>query len=440
MRSFTAPLVCLVLLACQREPATEAPVGPVTIAPVPPELPADHQAMVAWFGDHGIVLPAEAPSATRPVGKVATDQRILGDADNDGDVDYWDLWALWHYLTGFGWIAQLQFYSFDLLDIDRDGDYDWDDLEYLGEYLYASLKPANPYGIGEPLVVEPEFNIELVFLDGHGFTASQMDLLEEAAERWEAIITEDVEDQDFTRNPFNTSEEDWWTEQEFDTYGHIIVDDVVDDLRVFVTTGDLDGSWGSAGAFLIRGTSDLPILGAVTIAEEILTHHYESNGVLLTVMLHELGHTLGFTKWVWEERYLLWNPSRDNPGADTYFSGWRTRLVFNLAARGRNYRGRRTPVENAGVLNPGEGEMDASSNDSHWRESVFDNELMSSLADGYRAAPISAITIRSFEDVGYEVDVTQADPYVIPPVAKPVVASRVPFCLVLPPGAVHEEW
>ena len=198
------------------------------------------------------------------------------------------------------------------------------------------------------------------------------------------------------------------------------------------------------GAFLIRGDIDLPILGAAKISNEILTTGYERNGVLLTVMLHELGHTLGFTKWVWEERYLLWNPSRDNPGADTYFSGWRARSSFNLAAHGRAYRGRRTPVENAGVENPGEGEMGANANDSHWRESVFGNEIMSSLADSWRGAPLSDITIRAMEDLGYEVDRSQADPYVIPPItAKPAIASTArPFCVVMPPPpiAIHEGW
>ncbi len=88
--------------------------------------------------------------------------------------------------------------------------------------------------------------------------------------------------------------------------------------------------------------------------------------------------------------------------------------------------------------------MDISSNDGHWRESVFGSEIMSSLAEAGKSSPLSEITIRSMEDIGYKVDRSQADPYVIPPVAKPVAADAVPFCIVssLPPRTIpiHEDW
>ncbi len=80
------------------------------------------------------------------------------------------------------------------------------------------------------------------------------------------------------------------------------------------------------------------------------------------------------------------------------------------------------PVEN----DPAQGGVD-----SHWRQTVFGNELMSS----WGGEPISAITIQSLADIGYTVDVGQADPYTLPvqPAAKPLAATGRPFCQVLMP-------
>ena len=62
------------------------------------------------------------------------------------------------------------------------------------------------------------------------------------------------------------------------------------------------------------------------------------------------------------------------------------------------------PVENTG----GPGTMN-----SHWRESVFMNELMS----GFIAAPgnpLSRVTVASLQDLGYVVDLSAAEPYALP--------------------------
>ena len=424
MRSFTAPLVCLVLLACQKEP--NAPTGPAVNV-------SEHGAMVTWFADRGITIPPEPP--VEPAGKpVSRSRRILGDASRSGTVDSWDLLILWYHLRGSTWYAT--YYDMDLVDIDRDGDNDWDDLKYFGEYLYVSSTP-NPYGIGEYLDPPPvEYDIELVFVEGHGFSASQMDLFEEAAQRWESIIIEDVWDFDFGRYPYDTRERDWWDEEAIGYWGHIVIEDeVVDDLRVFVASADTDEGWaGRGGPFWIRGENKLSILGRIVIAESALTTSNEQSGHLLRTMIHELGHVLGFGT-LWGDKNLIGSPSRDNPGVDTYFKGWRAYYAFNRAG-GTYYRGRKVPVENGGELEEKGGR------DSHWRESVFGAEVMSSRANGGEN-PLSEVTIWSLADIGYMVDASQADPYKLPPVAaKPVLAAGKPFCQVLPlpPGAIHEEW
>ena len=120
------------------------------------------------------------------------------------------------------------------------------------------------------------------------------------------------------------------------------------------------------------------------------------------------------------DRDLLRLSSQWNRSADTYFRGWRARRAFDEAG-GRNYRGNKVPVENAN-----------SGYDGHWRESVFDAEMMTSVSERGRSQPLSAITIQSMADLGYEVDVSQADNYTLPPASKPVAAAAGGFrCRVM---------
>ena len=58
---------------------------------------------------------------------------------------------------------------------------------------------------------------------------------------------------------------------------------------------------------------------------------------------------------------------------------------------------------------------------------MFDNEVMDPYGDV--GEYLSAITIGAFEDMGYEVDYTQADVYRLPAWAKPVAGHE-----------HHESW
>ncbi len=126
-------------------------------------------------------------------------------------------------------------------------------------------------------------------------------------------------------------------------------------------------------------------------------------GELLPVVKHEMGHVLGIGT-IWDRLELLRNPSLpSNPGADTYFAGERAIAAFDEAGGGTIYTlGNKVPVANVG--GPG-------SADGHWRESVLDNELMTPGFNSGSKNPLSAITIESLADLGYTVDVTQAEPF-----------------------------
>jgi hypothetical protein len=75
--------------------------------------------------------------------------------------------------------------------------------------------------------------------------------------------------------------------------------------------------------------------------------------------------------------------------------------------RGQQQR-RNVPVENTG--GPG-------TRDSHWREIIFRNELMSGFI-ARAGNPLSRVTTASLGDLGYQVDLDAAEPYQLPDLAQ----------------------
>lgn len=250
--------------------------------------------------------------------------------------------------------------------------------------------------------VEP-FDIELVFLAGG--TNAQRDAIGQAARRWESVIARDVYDWDhsaFDRVPAGTCGPD-----------SPEVADEVDDIRVFVTIGAIDGPGNTvaqSGPCWVRphplegahGIWLQPTLSALVLDEADVVV-VESAGLLESFAAHEIGHALGFVPAVWQRHDRLRNPSLpDSPGADTHFDGPMAVATFD-AAGGAGYAQAKVPVENGAT----EG-----FSDSHWRGTVFGDELMSSVLTG-GTRPLSLITIESMYDIGYEVNVGAADAFTV---------------------------
>lgn len=180
----------------------------------------------------------------------------------------------------------------------------------------------------------------------------------------------------------------------------------IDDLHIWARIEPIDGPFsvlGSAGPCWARESSLLPFVGRMRFDVEDL-ERIEQQGTLQALILHEIGHVLGIGS-LWRAMDLLADPSLDVPGApDTHFTGPLAIAAFDEVG-GADYEGARVPVEN---IQGGAGTRDA-----HWRESVFDTELMTGFLDA-SANPMSPVTIQSLADQGYAVSLETADVYRLP--------------------------
>ena len=172
---------------------------------------------------------------------------------------------------------------------------------------------------------------------------------------------------------------------------------------------------GQAGPCLIRLSNSLSVLGEMEFDTADVASMI-SNGTLNSVMLHEMGHVIGFG--------TLWDGVERVPPAAVHATGHHQRHVLQLpegpgrvrlARRHLIHRRQPQPArrqqdsggELRGFLAAGCG---AGTVNSHWREPVFGNELMT----GYisvGANPLSAMTVAAKEDLGYKVNYDAADTY-----------------------------
>ena len=237
----------------------------------------------------------------------------------------------------------------------------------------------------DPLLRESDFDIELVFLDDH-FDERNKRVIQYAARRWMSIIREDLPDYTFTGG---------WSEPCGDRSYAIPSGERIDDLRIYVVSfndDDDDALGGWAGPRVLRETSHLSVVGCMGF-------NLDDNRVSLWIALHEIGHVLGIGTRPWDNNGFV----QKSPN-DVHFNGPLAIAAFNDAG-GRNYTGKKVPLEEDW---------------GHWRQSVLRGELMEPV--GWNVS-VSAITIQALADIGYSVDVTQADPYTLPRAAAKVVAA-----------------
>lgn len=236
------------------------------------------------------------------------------------------------------------------------------------------------------------FNIGLQFLTAA--TATQRQAFTDARLRWQGAITGDLEGGLLNvaegcepGSPFNQD---------------------IDDVVILVRLVPIDGPGNvlaSSGPCWVRDPSLFPILGVMEFDTADLSR-LESDGQLSLVILHEMGHVLGFGS-LWPDYGLLADPSFPNPtgppnlGADPHFTGAQAINAFNNVGGTAYVAGAKVPVEDSGIRGGADG---------HWRESIFDNELMTPYINSGQN-PLSVVTLASLADEGYAVDLATADPY-----------------------------
>lgn len=172
------------------------------------------------------------------------------------------------------------------------------------------------------------------------------------------------------------------------------LDGLVIDASIEAIDGD-QGILGQAGPTILRPDDELPIKGIMQFdLADIL--RLERTGSLQDVILHEMAHVLGFGT-LWSRMGMIIGSGGNNP----QFIG--TAATREFRTLGGNRLGN-VPVANTGSIGTREG---------HWRELVFGDELLTGFLSGAQR-PISRMSIAAFEDMGYLVDYTEADPYTLP--------------------------
>jgi hypothetical protein len=225
---------------------------------------------------------------------------------------------------------------------------------------------------------ESPFAIEVRFLGG--LTEAQKNAFKAAADRWIKVIVGDVPS--------------------------VMVDgEVIDDVLILAQGKAIDGVGkilGQAGPTHLRpaaagSAAFLPAKGIMSFDTADL-QKMEQNGTLTDVITHEMGHVLGIGT-IWDDKGLLKGAGGSNP---TF--GGKIAIKEYRKLRGAGAGSKRVPIENTG--GPGTA-------NSHWRETIFRNELMSGfIADP--GNPLSRVTVGSLQDIGYTVDLAAAEPYGLP--------------------------
>ncbi len=197
-------------------------------------------------------------------------------------------------------------------------------------------------------------------------------------------------------------------------------------LRVYLIVEAIDGpgsTLGQAGPCLVRA-NDIPALGFMRLDEADVAN-LQATGRLSRVVLHEMMHVLGFGT-VWYDSFVdtLTTP------ADVRYTGPIARNACVAVHGGATPCATSIPVHSA----DGSG-----SRFSHWRESVFQSELMTPFL-GTGSTPLSEMSIRALADIGYQVSVAGADAYTVPPPIVPLLRDGPAPLGVLLPEPAQPRW
>jgi hypothetical protein len=188
--------------------------------------------------------------------------------------------------------------------------------------------------------------------------------------------------------------------------------ETITDVMILAEIDSIDGPGsilGQAGPCLFRRLPSgrvMPLLGVMQFDSADM-RTMATTGRLQNVIAHEMGHVLGIGT-TWSSFFNNGSPLAVQGGSDPRYSG----PSGVLASAGMGFTGlsvndlgsvllERVPLENTG----GAGTVG-----SHWRRSVFGNELMNGFA-GSGLQPLSLLTVQAMADMGYVVNTSAAEPW-----------------------------
>ncbi len=180
---------------------------------------------------------------------------------------------------------------------------------------------------------------------------------------------------------------------------------IIDDVRIDAKLTDIDGVGGilgQAGPTAIRTDGFLPATAImefdVADADNFNAMPSGTEGTLWDdVVTHEMMHSIGFGS-VWTYLDLLSGGGTANPT----FTGENATAVYEASSFYDATSGYPDSADpDFGV--PVEGNIGPGSDDSHWDDEIFDNEIMTGYidtdgSDNY----LSDMTVASLEDLGYD--------------------------------------
>ena len=186
----------------------------------------------------------------------------------------------------------------------------------------------------------------------------------------------------------------------------------VTDVLILAEIDSIDGPGsilGQAGPCIFRRLSSgrvMPLIGVMQFDSSDM-RTMATSGRLQNVIAHEMGHVLGIGT-TWSSFFNNGSALATQSGSDPRYSG----SFGVLASAGMGFTGlslnalgsvqlERVPLENTG----GSGTAG-----SHWRRSVFGNELMNGFA-GAGLQPLSLLTVQAMADMGYVVNTGAAEPW-----------------------------
>jgi hypothetical protein len=198
--------------------------------------------------------------------------------------------------------------------------------------------------------------------------------------------------------------------------------DIIDGVIIYASIDSIDAKGDTtngnilaeSGPCYIRSDTDFRTVIGIMKFDSADIKQIEGSGNLQEVITHEMMHVLGFGVF-WDSTGL--NLLINDGTKDVAYTG-AGGIAGCQAVGGSSICGSSVPVEGT---QGGPGTIG-----SHWRESTFCNELMTGFLNT-GSNPLSVMSIRSLEDIGYTVNAASADPYNIQtncPTSKPLLNFR----------------